>query len=200
MSRRDQEPPDEVAAVLAWLERKSLPTSALADRMQVRAALDALTKKLDGTTAAASTIRRKRAIFHNALGYAVDAGRLTDNPLPQVQWKSPEQVAEELDPASVPDPRQALALLDAVRTQSPAGGAWSRSSAACTTRRHGRRKSSAYACRTATCLAEGGALYGSGRRARAPGRPGRTVGRPTTGEGSSTGPGRPSAPCQFRPT
>ncbi|WP_431986571.1 tyrosine-type recombinase/integrase [Streptomyces griseoflavus] len=121
MSRRDQELPDDVAAVLAWFERKSLPTSALADRMHVRAALDALTKKLDGTTASASTIRRKRAIFHNALGYAVDAGRLTDNPLPQVQWKAPEQVAEELDPASVPDPRQALALLDAVRTQSPRG-------------------------------------------------------------------------------
>lgn len=69
--------------MLAWFERKSLPTSALADRMQVRAALDALTKKLDGTTAAASTIRRKRAIFHNALVYAVDAGLLADNPLPR---------------------------------------------------------------------------------------------------------------------
>ncbi|MDT0434058.1 MULTISPECIES: tyrosine-type recombinase/integrase [Streptomyces] len=121
VSRRDQEPPEEVAKVLAWFERKSLPTSALADRMRVRSALDALTKKLDGTTASASTIRRKRAIFHNALGYAVDAGRLSDNPLPQVQWKAPEQVAEELDPACVPDPRQALALLDAVRTQSARG-------------------------------------------------------------------------------
>ncbi|WP_330320535.1 site-specific integrase [Streptomyces clavifer] len=121
MTRRAEEPPPEVATVLAWFERKSLPTSALADRMHVRAALDALTKKLDGTTAAASTIRRKRAIFHNALGYAVDAGRLSQNPLPQVQWKAPEQVEEELDPATVPDPRQALALLDAVRTQSARG-------------------------------------------------------------------------------
>ncbi|WP_234335970.1 tyrosine-type recombinase/integrase [Streptomyces sp. NRRL S-1022] len=121
VSRRDEEPPDEVAKVLAWFERKSLPTSSLADRMRVRAALDALTRKLDGTTASASTIRRKRAIFHNALNYAVDAGRLTDNPLPQVPRKAPEQVAEELDPASVPDPRQALALLDAVRTQSARG-------------------------------------------------------------------------------
>lgn len=119
--RWDQEPPAEVAKVLEWFERKSLPTSALADRMQVRAALDALTKKLDGGTAAASVIRRKRAIFHNALGYAVDAGRLTGNPLPQVQWKAPEQVEEELDPASVPDPQTALALLDAVRSQSARG-------------------------------------------------------------------------------
>ncbi|MFF0397439.1 tyrosine-type recombinase/integrase [Streptomyces sp. NPDC005248] len=121
VTRRAEEPPPEVAKVLAWFERKSLPTSALADRMHVRAALDALTKKLDGATASASTIRRKRAIFHNALGYAVDAGLLPQNPLPQVQWKAPEQVEEELDPATVPDPRQARALLDAVRTQSARG-------------------------------------------------------------------------------
>ncbi|MEC4018858.1 tyrosine-type recombinase/integrase [Streptomyces sp. H27-D2] len=121
MTRRTEEPPADVAKVLDWFERKSLLTSALADRMHVRSALDALTRKLDGTTAAASTIRRKRAIFHNALGYAVDAGRLSMNPLPQVQWKAPEQVAEELDPATVPDPRQALALLNAVQTQSARG-------------------------------------------------------------------------------
>ncbi|WP_329128325.1 tyrosine-type recombinase/integrase [Streptomyces caniferus] len=121
MNRRDEEPPPDVAKVLDWFKRKSLPTSALADRMHVRAALSALTKKLDGTTAAAGTIRRKRAIFHNALGYAVDAELLAGNPLPQVQWKAPEQVEEELDLACVPGPRQASALLDAVRTQSPRG-------------------------------------------------------------------------------
>lgn len=60
-------------------------------------------------TASASTIRRKRAIFHNALGYAV-----APEPSPQVQWKAPERVEEELEPATVPDPRQALALLDEV--------------------------------------------------------------------------------------
>lgn len=121
IKRHDEEPPEEVARVLDWFERKSLPTSALSDRMHVRAALTALTKRLDGTTAAASTIRRKRAIFHNALGYAVDADRLPNNPLPQVQWKAPEQVAEEVDPACVPDPRQAEALLSAVRVQSARG-------------------------------------------------------------------------------
>ncbi|GAA5615259.1 site-specific integrase [Streptomyces platensis] len=121
MNRHDEKPPTDVAKVLDWFERKSLPTSALADRMHVRTALIALTKKLDGTTAAAGTIRRKRAIFHNALGYAVDAERLAGNPLPQVQWKAPEQVEEELDLAAVPDPRQASALLAAVRSQSPRG-------------------------------------------------------------------------------
>ncbi|MFJ4783269.1 tyrosine-type recombinase/integrase [Streptomyces sp. NPDC088794] len=120
-NRWTKEPPDEVVKVLAWFELKSVPTSALADRMQVRAALDALTKKLDGTTAAASVIRRKRAIFHNALGYAVDAELLTENPLPRVQWKAPEQVEEEVDPACVPEPAQAAKLLTAVRDQSPRG-------------------------------------------------------------------------------
>lgn len=121
VNRRDETPPADVVRVLDWFERKSLPVSAVADRMRVRAALDALTRKLDGTTAAASTIRRKRAIFHNALGFAVDAERLSINPLPLVQWKAPEQVEEEVDPACVPDPRQAAALLDAVRIQSPRG-------------------------------------------------------------------------------
>lgn len=120
-NRWQEDPPADVAKVLAWFELKSLPTSALADRMQVRAALDALTKKLDGRTAAASVIRRKRAIFHNALGYAVDAELLTENPLPGVQWKAPEQVEEEVDPACVPDPAQAATLLTAVRDQSPRG-------------------------------------------------------------------------------
>lgn len=199
VSRRDQEPPDEVAAVLAWFERKSLSTSALADRMQVRAALDALTKKLDGTTAAASTIRRKRAIFHNALGYAVEAGRLTDNPLPQVQWKPPEQVAEELDPASVPDPARLSLCSMPCAHRARVGGAWSPSSAACTTPPHGRQKSSACASGTATCPAGGGALCASGRLAHARVRPGLTAVRHTTGVGLSTGRGRRSAPCRFRP-
>ncbi|WP_371795522.1 hypothetical protein [Streptomyces sp. NBC_01718] len=63
-----------------------------------------------------------RALLHPLLGLLVeDAGLLPQNPLPQVQWKAPEQVEEELDPATVPDPRQALALLDAMRTQSARG-------------------------------------------------------------------------------
>ncbi|GAA2688575.1 site-specific integrase [Streptomyces aculeolatus] len=120
-NRWQEEPPSDVAKVLDWFERKSLPVSALADRMHARDALDALTKKLDGTTAAGSTIRRKRAIFYNSLGYAVDGERLASNPLDQIQWKAPEQVEEEVDPACVPNPRLAVALLDAVRAQSPRG-------------------------------------------------------------------------------
>lgn len=120
-NRWDEEPPPEVGKILRWFERNSVPASALADRMRVRAALDLLTRKLDGTTAAASTIRRKRAIFHNALAYAVDAELLAENPLHKIQWKAPEQVEEEVDPACVPDPAQAAKLLAAVRDQSARG-------------------------------------------------------------------------------
>ncbi|GGU63626.1 site-specific integrase [Streptomyces albospinus] len=120
-NRWKEDAPADVAKVLDWFKRKSLPTSALADRLLVRATLNALSKKLDGKTAAAGTIRRKRAIFHNALEYAVEAELLTENPLPRVQWKAPEQVAEEVDPACVPDPGQAAKLLAAVRDQSARG-------------------------------------------------------------------------------
>lgn len=120
-NRWDEEPPAEVAKVLAWFERKSLPASALSDRLTVRAALDAASKKLDGKTAAAGTIRRKRAIFYNSLEYAVEADLITENPLPRLKWKAPEQVEEEVDPACVPDPAQATKLLAAVREQSPRG-------------------------------------------------------------------------------
>ncbi|MGD3107544.1 tyrosine-type recombinase/integrase [Streptomyces sp. YGL11-2] len=120
-NRWKENAPADVAKVLDWFKRKSLPTSALADRLLVRATLNALSKKLDGKTAAAGTIRRKRAIFHNALEYAVEAELLTENPLSRVQWKAPEQVAEEVDPACVPAPGQAAKLLAAVRDQSPRG-------------------------------------------------------------------------------
>ncbi|MEO3756012.1 site-specific integrase [Streptomyces sp. B6B3] len=119
--RWEEETPADVAAVLRWFERKSLPTSALADRMVVRRALDGLTRKLNSETAAASSIRRKRAIFHNALVFAVDADLLTDNPLQRVSWTLPEPVEEEVDPASVPSPDLAAQLLDAVGAQGPRG-------------------------------------------------------------------------------
>ncbi|MHC3428800.1 tyrosine-type recombinase/integrase [Streptomyces sp. DT18] len=120
-NRWDEEPPPEVARTLAWVAKKSLPTSALAERVRVRAALNALATRLDGKTAAGGTISRRRAIFYNALEYAVEAELLTDNPLDRIKWSPPEQVAEEVDPACVPNPAQAAKLLAAVRELSPRG-------------------------------------------------------------------------------
>jgi integrase len=120
-NRWDDDPPGDVKEVLDWFERKSLPTSALADRMVVRRALDGLKRKLDGTTAASSSIRRKRAIFHNAVVFAMDADLLSDNPIPRVSWSLPEPVDEEVDPACVPNPEQVKALLRAVAHQGKRG-------------------------------------------------------------------------------
>jgi hypothetical protein len=62
--------------MLAWLELASLPVSQLRDLRIVRAALDGLCTRLDGSAAVANTIARKRAVFHGALGYAVELGLL----------------------------------------------------------------------------------------------------------------------------
>jgi integrase len=121
MKRRKEEIPPDVAKVLDWFDRKSLATSALSDLIRVRAALNAVSLRLDGKTASAGMISRKRAIFYNSLEYAVEAELLTDNPLTRIKWKAPEQVVEEVDPACVPNPRQAGKLLAAVRDQSPRG-------------------------------------------------------------------------------
>ncbi|SED00670.1 tyrosine-type recombinase/integrase [Streptomyces sp. PAN_FS17] len=120
-NRWDEEAPADVVKVLDWFRRKSLPMSALSDRLAVKAALSALSKKLDGTTAAAGTISRKRAIFYNSLEFAVDAELLSDNPLDRIKWTAPEQVVEEVDPECVPNPVQAARLLAAVRDQSKRG-------------------------------------------------------------------------------
>ena len=65
-----------MARALGWLARASLPVTQLSDPQVTRAALDALMLRLDGSRAAASTIARNRAVFHDAAGYAVELGLL----------------------------------------------------------------------------------------------------------------------------
>jgi integrase len=94
--------------------------AALEDPDTVRAALNACARRLDGRPAAATTTRRKRAVFANALGYAVERRLLPANPLGQIQWKASE-VTETVDRRSVANPAQARRLLKAVRRQGPRG-------------------------------------------------------------------------------
>jgi hypothetical protein len=56
------------------MQRRSLPLTRLEEPQVTRRALEALTLRLDGTRAAANTTTRKRAVFYNALGYAVELG------------------------------------------------------------------------------------------------------------------------------
>ncbi len=64
----------------------SRPVTVLRDLSVVRDVLDALAVRLDGRPAAATTVYRKRAVFFNAAGLAVERRLLPANPIPQVQW------------------------------------------------------------------------------------------------------------------
>jgi integrase len=110
---RNLDRPDEIATALAWLEYVSLPVAELDKARTLRLALDALSVTLKGTAAAATTIRRKRAVLHNALEYAVEIEELSANKLGQVAWKPPK-MAEIVDRRVVVNPRQARELLTAV--------------------------------------------------------------------------------------
>jgi integrase len=119
-TKQRSEPPDEVAEVLAWVARNSAPVSALAEAAMARRMLDQATGRLDGKNAAASTARRHRTILANALDYAVELGLLETNPIRALKWTAPK-VSSHVDRRSVVNPRQARALLEAVRAQQPSG-------------------------------------------------------------------------------
>jgi integrase len=110
---RDITPPPKIAAALDWAGRASLPVTGLEDTATVRLALGACGRTLAGKPAAASTQPRKRSVFYNALGYAVELGLLASNPVDRIQWTAPA-VAERVDRRVVVSPVQAEALLAAV--------------------------------------------------------------------------------------
>jgi hypothetical protein len=103
---RDTSPPEKIAAALDWAERASLPVAELEDTATVRLALAACAKTLTGKAATRSTQRRKRSVFCNALGYAVEQGHLAANPVERIQWTTPA-VAQSVDRRVVVSPAQA---------------------------------------------------------------------------------------------
>ena len=117
---RDTSPPPEIAAALDWAARASLPVAELEDTATVRLALAACARTLTGKAAAGSTQRRKRSVFYNALGYAVEQGHLASNPVDRIQWTTPA-VAQSVDRRVVVSPAQARNLLAAVRGLSDRG-------------------------------------------------------------------------------
>ncbi|WP_158842918.1 tyrosine-type recombinase/integrase [Saccharothrix deserti] len=119
-NRRDSAAPTEVRTALKWLTANTKQVSALQDPTVMRAMLGRLAKKLDGTRAAPSTIRRKRAVLYNAMEYAVELKLLDKNPIPALKWKVPKP-PKAIDKRTVVNPTQARQLLDAVRVQQPSG-------------------------------------------------------------------------------
>ena len=116
--RRSRAPDPGTVGTLAWLERVSLPVSQLSDPHVIRTALDGLCTRLDGSPAAANTISRKRAVFHAALGYAVELGLLPANPVEKVRWHAP-RAAVAVSPAAVASPAQVRAILAQVSRVRP---------------------------------------------------------------------------------
>jgi integrase len=118
-TRRDAGPPPErVAPAIRWLEANTVKLSALADPALVRKALDTLATRQDGKAAAATTVARKRAVFFGALRYGVELGHFDTHPMDRVSWITPK-TNEEIDGQVVANPRQARALLAAVRKIAP---------------------------------------------------------------------------------
>lgn len=111
--------PDEYFTAVQWLERASIPLNSLQEAPVLRRALSVLSTTLDGRAAAPSTVARKRAVFHNALEYAVELGHFESNPLKKVKWR-PGRTTEAVDRRVVVNPTQARALLGAVREVAPA--------------------------------------------------------------------------------
>ncbi|WP_063820897.1 tyrosine-type recombinase/integrase [Parafrankia elaeagni] len=119
-SKQDTAPPDEIASALAWISSASVTVAAMSDPAVIRAALGACGRKQDGTPAAATTFRRKRAVLHHALGHAVEQQLLDSNPVERVQWKAAE-VAKTVDRRVVANPEQVRVLLDAVSKRARTG-------------------------------------------------------------------------------
>ncbi|MEU8993455.1 site-specific integrase [Streptomyces caniferus] len=114
-------PPEPLAAALTWIASKALPMPALEeDSETIRVALKALSTRLNGKRAAATTITNRRTVFNNAFRYAVERKRLTANPLASIDW-SPPPTDDEIDWRYVPNPQQAMALIEAVGKLGPRG-------------------------------------------------------------------------------
>ncbi|RVX39111.1 site-specific recombinase XerD [Nonomuraea polychroma] len=110
---RQAEPDAQADTALRWLEAASLPMTELNETRHARAALEVLAVRLDGQAAALSTFRRKRAVFHHALEYAVELGELDANPLDRIKLK-PAKSNNVVDRRVVINPQQARDLLIAV--------------------------------------------------------------------------------------
>lgn len=105
--------PADVRLALCWAERASRPLTDLMDPAVMRAVLQALCLKQDGRVAAAETQRHKRRTLVNAVGYAIEQGKLRGDPMASVNWRIAKTV-KQVDPRVVANPAQVRSLLSAV--------------------------------------------------------------------------------------
>lgn len=116
-------PPEDLAAVVRWLQTATLPVADLSrpgGATPCRTLLSRISRKQDGTAAAANTANRKRAVLNNLMQYAVETGALPANPLKAIKWARPRTL-KTVDPRTVVNSDQARRLLAAVGQQGERG-------------------------------------------------------------------------------
>ncbi|MGO8960516.1 MAG: tyrosine-type recombinase/integrase [Streptosporangiaceae bacterium] len=116
--------PEDLAAIVTWLKTATIPVSELArpeaGAASCRALLERISRKQDGTAAAANTANRKRAVLNNLMQYAVEMGVLSANPLKAIKWTRPRTL-KTVEPRTVVNSAQARRLLAAVGQQGERG-------------------------------------------------------------------------------
>ncbi|MFE4650507.1 tyrosine-type recombinase/integrase [Streptomyces sp. NPDC056707] len=119
-TRRREEAPPEVAAILKWVQRNTLSMAAWEDPAKVDEVLQASSTLLDGTPAAANSVKRNRRILNVLMEYAVKHRVLRSNPLPKGRGAAPK-TSSAVDKRSLLNCSQAGSLLGWIRRR-PRGG------------------------------------------------------------------------------
>jgi len=89
-TRRREEAPAEVLAILKWVERNAMSMAVWEDPAKADEVLHALGTKLDGMRAAVSSVKRNRRILNVAMEYAVKHRNLRTNLLPKGRGSIPK--------------------------------------------------------------------------------------------------------------
>jgi len=131
---RRAEPSPEMAEALRWVERWSLPMAEMVRVDVVKVGLAAVALKMDGSKAATNTYRRKRAVFFNALQFAVDLGEIDENPLTKIKAKRKrgrKKAVKRVDRRTLVNTRQGRELVTAVSYVGRSRGPMMRALFAC---------------------------------------------------------------------
>ncbi|MEU7163861.1 site-specific integrase [Streptomyces morookaense] len=115
-----EEAPPEIAVILKWVERNTQTMAAWEDPVKVDEILRAVDTLLDGTRAAASSVKRNRRILNVAMEYAVKHRILRENPLPKGRGAAPK-MSNSLDRRSLIHPARMARMLAWIRRR-PRGG------------------------------------------------------------------------------
>lgn len=140
-TRRRADAPPEVLLILKWIERNSETMAAWESTTKVDAVLRAVSSVLDGTTAAASTVKRNRRVLNVVMEHAVKHDVLRVNPLPKGRGSTPK-TSTAVDKRALLNPHQAAHLLAWVQGRPAAASGCTRSSRRCTTPAPARKRSS----------------------------------------------------------